>query len=249
MFRRWGASPVPGPFELDGIISDGAAGVPSVRWVWLGDSLSAGVGANQADQSFPRQAAALVAAQAACDVELICVAIPGASAADVLVEQVPAATRMLHEGTVAVVVVGCNDVLRMVRPSVFRATYTALVEVLGATGATVVAVGVPDLGSMILVMAQPLRVIVGWAARRADAVVREVALETDAYYVPISRVRLSGRRRDQLEGSLLSTDRWHPNGDGYRLWAGLVVPALLGLAPERRPSRRNGQRSRQTIAD
>jgi lysophospholipase L1-like esterase len=127
------------------------------------------------------------------------------------------------------VAVGCNDVLRNVRPSVFRSTYTTILEALNATDATVVAVGVPDLGSMMLVMAQPLRAIVGWAARRADSVVCAVATHTGAQYVSISGGQLSGPRGRYLARSLLSADRWHPNGDGYRIWAGLVAPRLFEL--------------------
>jgi lysophospholipase L1-like esterase len=233
VFRRFGWSPVPGPYELDGTVSGGSGDVSHVRWVWLGDSLSAGVGANHADESFPRQAAAIVAPQAGCDVELICLAVPGASAADVLAGQVPAAVRRLSEGVVAVVAVGCNDVLRMVRPSVFRATYTNILEALGATGASVVAVGVPDLRWMMVVMAQPLRSIAGWAASRLNTVVSDVATQTGAQYVSIRGGQLRGRRRRHRTLSLLSPDRFHPNGDGYRMWAGLVAPRLLGLADAR----------------
>lgn len=116
IFRRYGASPVPGPYELVGTVSSGSSGGGSVRWVWLGDSLSAGVGADHAEESFSWQTAAEVAGRVGRDVQLICVAVPGAASVDVLTGQVPAAVRVLGEGMTAVVAVGCNDVLRMVRP-------------------------------------------------------------------------------------------------------------------------------------
>jgi lysophospholipase L1-like esterase len=231
VFRRWGSTPVPGPYELDGTVSGGASGgttgVGLARWVWLGDSLSSGVGADRAEDAFPRLVAALVAAQVGCDVELVCLAVPGASAADALAGQVPAAVPMLGEGVAAVVVIGCNDVIRCVRPAHFRAAYTRILEALGATGATVIAAGVPDLGSMVLLMPQPLRTIAGWAARRADAIVSDVAAKTGAQYVSLN----SGGRPDRERArALLSSDRFHPNGAGYRVWAELVAPRLVALA-------------------
>ena len=194
VFRRFGSRPVPGPYELDGTLSGGSGSSGHVRWVWLGDSLSAGVGANHADESFPRLTAALVAARLHTDVELTCLAVPGAAVADVLAGQVPAARRRLTDGVTVVVAAGCNDVLLMVRPNAFRAAYADVLEALGGTGASVVAIGVPDLGSMMVVMAQPLRALAGWAARRADNIIRDVATQTGAQFVSICEGKLGGPR-------------------------------------------------------
>lgn len=229
VFRRYGSSPVPGPYELDGTVPSGSMGGSPVGWVWLGDSLSAGVGADRAEESFPRQTAAEVAVRVGRDVELICVAVPGATAADVLTMQVPEAVRVLGEGMTAVVAVGCNDVLRMVRPRAFRVTYGKILGALASTGAGVVAIGIPDLGSMMGVMAQPLRATVGLAGRRLDHTLREVAREAGANYVAIDDP-LSGGGRGPGRAAL-SADAWHPNGDGYRIWAGRVAAHLVRLHP------------------
>ena len=109
-------------------------------------------------------------------------------------------------------------------------TYSAILRALGATGSTVVAVGVPDLGSTMARMAQPLRAIVGWAAGRLDNIVRDVAHEAGVSYVAInSTMSDAGRRWERAE---LSADAWHPNGEGYRIWAGKVAAHLLDLHPE-----------------
>jgi lysophospholipase L1-like esterase len=191
--------------------------------------LSAGVGADHPDETFPRQVAAVVASQMRCDIELICLALPGAASADVLAGQVPAALDSLADGVVAVLAVGCNDVLRMVRPSAFRATYTNILESLVATGASVVAIGVPDLGGMMVAMAEPLRTIVGWIGRRANNIIIDVATETGAHYVSIIGGHRRGRLHRQRALAMLSADRWHPNGEGYRVWANLTSPRLRGL--------------------
>jgi lysophospholipase L1-like esterase len=229
VFRRYGGSPVPGPYELDGTVPSGFAGGGSVGWVWLGDSLSAGVGADRAEESLPWQTAAEMAVRVGRDVELICTAVPGAASVDVLTGQVPRAVSVLGEGMTAIVAVGCNDVLRLVRPSAFRVSYAAILRALAATGAGVVAVGVPDLGSMMAVMAQPLRALVGLAGRRLDETVRDIAYQTGAAYVAIDS-GLLGRGSGQRQATL-SADGWHPNGDGYRIWARLVADHLVELDP------------------
>jgi lysophospholipase L1-like esterase len=225
LFRRYGASPVPGPYQLDGTASGAPAGGGSIAWVWLGDSLSAGVGADSAEESFPWQTAAEVAVRVGRDVQVFCVAVPGATSLDVLAGQVPRAITVLSEGMTAIVAVGCNDVLRMVRPSQFRVTYEMIVRTLADTGADVVAVGVPDLGSMLAVMAQPLRSIVGLVGRRFDKAVRDVANDTGATYVAIHGMPSGGGRpRDRVA---LSADGWHPSGAGYRIWAEEVASYLV----------------------
>jgi lysophospholipase L1-like esterase len=223
LFRRYGASPVPGPYELDGIVGSGGGG--SIRLVWLGDSLSAGVGADDAEESLPRQAASLVAAQLGCQVELVCLAVPGASSADVLAGQVPLALGHLTGGVAAIVAVGCNDILRLVRPGPFRASYTQIVQALGATGAIIITVGVPNLRAMIVAMPQPLRSMAGLASIWANQIISQVAKQTGAFHVSISDG--SPSRARML--SLLSSDRFHPNGAGYQIWADLVATRLVGL--------------------
>ena len=228
VLARRTATPVPGPHLLDGTVSGGPGRTTVVRCVWLGDSLSAGVGVENADQAFPRQAAALVAARFGCDVDLVCLAAPGAASADVLAHQVPAAVAMLTPGMTAVVAVGANDVAQMVRPKAFRANYAATLQALAATGATVVAIGLPDMGSAA-VLAQPLRAIVGWAGRYMNDVVRSVAESAGAQYVAIGCKPPGDGRRGHRARAVLSADRWHPNGDGYGIWAGLVAAHLLAL--------------------
>jgi len=215
-FRRWGSSPVPGPYDVDGPVGSGVG----ARWVWLGDSLSAGVGADHADESFPRLTAGIVAGWTGRAVELRCVAVPGATSGDVLAGQVPAAVPLLGTGALAVVAVGCSDVLRMARPAAFRSAYAGTITALVATGARVLAVGVPDMGSMMSVMPQPLRAIVARAGSHVDTLVRAVADDLGAEYVAIGHA-------PPFTCATLSADGWHPNGEGYRTWASLVAGYII----------------------
>ena len=224
-FRRRGSTPVPGPYDLDGLVGTDE-GLAPLSWVWLGDSLSAGVGAASPSEAFPTQTARLVASQARREIYLRCLARPGAGSADVLSDQVPAAIKLLAPGATVIVAVGFNDALRGVRLKMFRANYRSILDALRETGATVVAVGVPDMGAMMAVMAQPLRFVVGRYARYLDRGVRDVASESGVLYVAIAGGVSSSEWRGPGARSLLSEDRWHPSSDGYRVWANIVATQL-----------------------
>ena len=198
-----------------------------VPFVWLGDSLASGVGAASADTSFPRRSAQLFAEQQGGSVALTCLARPGAVAADVLAEQVPRALELLRPGAVAVVTVGANDVGGLTHPRRFKRTYRAILEQLDATGAAIVTVGLPDIGSAV-VIPQPLRTLARHVGRRADRQIQRLARAHDAHFVSID-VRAPWRTK---AAEYLAADRWHPNDDTYGLWAqnfAALVGPLLAL--------------------
>jgi lysophospholipase L1-like esterase len=221
---------VPGPHDQDGLVGGSAADGSAIPFVWLGDSLASGVGAGSANTSFPRRSAQLFSEQRERSVQLTCLAQPGAVAADVLAHQVPDAVARLGPGALAVVTVGANDVGGLRSPRQFKRTYRAILDELVATGATVVAVGLPDIGSAVIIP-QPLRTLARFAGRRADRQVRRLATAKGVHFVSID-VRAPWRTS---AGVYLAADRWHPNDDTYGLWAknvaALVVPLLALGAP------------------
>lgn len=216
--------------DLDAVLdvdpAAGSAPTDPVTMVFLGDSLASGVGAESADDAFPRRAAAQYGDLHGRAIDVICLATPGARAADVLALQVPDAERLLAAGAVAVVTVGSNDVGNLTRPRRFRREYSSIVERLVATDATVITMGLPDIGAA-QVMAQPLRALAGWVGRNADRAVRRIADRSGAHYVGIDVSPPSGTAAHVY----LAADRWHPNNDTYRLWADRLARTLGGLLP------------------
>jgi lysophospholipase L1-like esterase len=205
------------------------AGGEPLTLVWLGDSLACGVGAATPEAAFPRKAATLWSAADGRAVHLTCLARPGACTADVLAEQVPVAQELLGPGRAAVVTVGSNDIGSLNHPGRYRRDYAAVLAALAATGATVVAVGLPDMGSAV-VMRRPLRTLARWVGGNADRQVRRMAEAHGAHYVHIA-VRAP---RGTPSHEYLAADRWHPNDETYHRWAegvaALLTP-LLALPP------------------
>ncbi len=205
---------VPGPHGLDGVHPATDDAEPPLDLVWLGDSLASGVGADTADQAFPARAASLYGALLGRSVALTCLALPGACTADVAEHQLPKAVDRLAPGSVAVLTVGSNDVAGLTNPRRFRAGYAAMLQALVATGAVVVAVGLPDIGA-VTAMGQPLRGIAGWAGRRASRQVSDLARAHGAHYLAID----TRPPRGTPWSVFLAADRWHPNADTYAMWA------------------------------
>jgi len=219
---------VPGPHGLDGMHPAPGDAEPPLDLVWLGDSLASGVGAETADEAFPARAASLYGASLGRSVELTCLALPGACTADVVAHQLPVAVARLLPGSVAVLTVGSNDVASLTNPRRFRAGYAAMLQALVATGAIVVAVGLPDIGA-VTAMRQPLRGLAGWAGRRASRQVSELARAHGAHYLAID----SRPPRGTPWAVFLAADRWHPNAATYAMWADGFVGLMqrVGLVP------------------
>ena len=212
---------VPGPHVVDGLFRAQGDSAEPLSIVWLGDSLAAGVGAETADASVASLSASLYRSAHQRTVQLTCLAKAGSRATDVLTAQVPLALGLLSVGTVAVLLVGSNDVATLNPQRRFRRQYRDILDALVGTGSTVVAVGLPDIGSAT-VLAQPLRMIAGWAGRRTDAEVRRLALIHGAHYIDINC-----RPPVELMPTVyLAADNYHPNNETYRFWADRIATFL-----------------------
>ena len=223
--RRARSGPRPYEHAHPGDARIGPVGQPPVRIAWLGDSLAAGLGADVVDDT----PAHLVARMLERAVEVTVLAVPGARACHVLEEQVPRLDRHLD---LVVVCVGANDVAS----STNRQQYAAeLDDILAATAPTpTVVLSLPDL-AMADRMAQPLRSLAGLRARWFEGARGGVAAgHAHVHSVDIaSRPPATSRRAAR---SLLSVDRFHPAGAGYRMWAERIATVCDRVLPRPAPA-------------
>jgi lysophospholipase L1-like esterase len=203
----------------------------TLRLAVLGDSIAFGIGASRASETL---ASRLVAALATAGVpaESRVFAVPGAVSAD-LAPQVERARAWRPD--VAVVVVGANDLTRLVPPDRAAAALGSAVRELTSAGASVVVAPAPDLSvvphvppafrAIVRLGSQALRRAQVRAAGRQGALVADAEGTTSAAFV-----------RDP---SLFSADRFHPSGAGYGVIAAALGPAVVQAARQaRRPARR-----------
>ena len=208
---------VPGPPPGVGGCVNCDPGAPQepLRMVWLGDSTAAGVGASTADATLPRQ----VAAKVGRPVQLTVLARSGARIRDVVEQQLPRVRALRPE--LVLVSVGSNDAIHLTGAGSYREQWKRMVV---PHGAVLIALGIPDMGSPPR-LAQPLRGLVGWRARRLDSQgARRLAEQDLATYVDIAAATGPAFRDDP--GRYFARDRYHPSDDGYRLWAEAVLDLI-----------------------
>ncbi len=199
-----------------------SAGAP-LRLAILGDSTAAGVGVTQTADTVGARIAAGLGADGR-RVTIDGVAVSGAQAGD-LDGQV---TRALagDRPDVAVILIGANDATRLTRLSSIERDLASAVQRLRRAKVQVVVGACPDMGA-VRAFARPLRDLAGWRGRRvADAEIRAVrraggvAVDLAARTGPVFRA----------DPATLSKDLFHPSADGYRLWAGALLPAVREAA-------------------
>lgn len=203
----------PLPAGIDGCVGCDEPSAP-LRTVWLGDSTAAGVGVAEVEDVVGRQ----VARRLGRPVDVRVLATSGSTVSDVVSEQLP---MLPDDVNIVFVSVGANDATHLTSPTTFSSSYRTLLDGMPET-ACLVLLGVPDVGSAPR-LAQPLRAVAGWRARRLDRKVRALARRTGATYVDIAGTTGPAFRRDP---SLFSVDGYHPDGTGYALWAGAVTAAM-----------------------
>lgn len=191
---------------------------PPLRLVMLGDSHAAGVGVAATAETVGGRIAARLA-RVGWLVSLSSVAVSGSRAGD-LGPQVSRA--LLNRPNVAVVLIGANDALRLTRLSKVRRNLADAVHRLRGAGVDVVVGCCPDLGAARAID-QPLRALIAWRGRlvaRTQVVAvhgaEGTAVDLAAMTGPVFRA----------DPGTLCTDAYHPNADGYRLWADVLLPQV-----------------------
>ena len=210
-----GQQAAPAPADVDACIGCDGSAAP-LRTVWLGDSTAAGVGAGSAEAVLGRE----VARRLGRPVDVRVLAASGTTVADVVADQLP---QVPDDAEVVFISVGANDTTHLTSTESFSSAYRKLVAGVPAA-ACVVLLGVPDMGSPPR-LAQPLRAVAGWRARRLDDEIRSLARSSGATFVDIAGTTGPAFRRDR---SLSASDGYHPAPAGYALWAGAVTSAMSG---------------------
>ncbi len=194
----------------------------SLRLAVLGDSLAHGVGAARPDDTLGARLAGLLD-RSEYAVALHVLAVPGATSLD-LAAQVRRAAPLGAD--LAVVVVGANDLPRMVPPDRSAAALRSAVEALRAGGTTVVVVPAPDLSTVPWVppaLRPALRTACAELQRRQAA----VAAAAGAVVAPVADQVAAAFAADP---ALFCADRFHPSSAGYARIAAALAPAVTAAA-------------------
>lgn len=194
----------------------------AVELLLLGDSIAAGLGAEDADGTLGARLARGIAKKTHRSVCLTTAAQVG-SESRMLPEQL-LSLQPSYRPDVAVVIVGGNDVTHRVPVADSVRHLTETIEALQVRGAAVVVGTCPDLGALRPVP-QPLRSLGSRASRQLAAAQAEAAHAAGAYVVSLAHV--VGPFFITNPDEMFSLDRFHPSAVGYKRTAKAVLPSVL----------------------
>ncbi len=180
-----------------------------IKYVALGDSLTAGVGASDYQNSYPYLLAQKLSAQN--NVELWNFSQSGARSDDVLTKQLPQA--LSAKPNLVTLFIGINDIHGLKSLTEFKNNYNQIVSALQKNGAKVYLLSIPYLGSDKIVLF-PYNLI--WAARtkQFNEAIKKAALEYRAVYIDLYPLTKSAQ--------FYSADQFHPSDQGYKEWLKVI---------------------------
>ena len=197
-----------------------------LRFVVLGDSTAAGLGAGSPEHAYATVLSERLGKRG-WRVELLAHGESGARVRDVLVDQTPLAEAA--DADLVFVGIGANDATHLTSLGNIRRDMSQALDRLLDTGATVVVAGPPDMRAHAWL--EPLRSIVGWRGRQIAGAIEEVATERDVPVVPLAE--LAGPYFARNPEDAYAADDFHPGPGGYRAWADAIYPVLLGALEQR----------------
>ncbi|MGQ0625196.1 MAG: SGNH/GDSL hydrolase family protein [Sporichthyaceae bacterium] len=218
--------PKTAPPAADGFYGTGTKA--PVSFVMLGDSCAAGLGAACGSETPGARMAVGLSEAAGAPVRFTNVAKVGAQSTD-LARQVGLA--LAAAPTVALIMIGANDVTHRIQPSLAVAHLGRAVRRLRESGCEVVVATCPDLGT-VEPIAQPLRYLVRRWSRQLAAAQTIVTVEAGGRTVSLGD--LIGPEFTAAPREMFSPDRFHPSSAGYNRAATALLPsvlAALGLGP------------------
>lgn len=196
-----------------------------IRFRVLGDSLAAGVGCAQVEESVGHLLTDVLRA-AGHRVELGVHAVPGARS-EGLAPQVRAA--VVGGVDLALIVIGANDLASFTPPAVGAGLLHDAVAELRRAGAEVVVVPAPDLG--VLGRVPPaFREFVSQASQHYARAQADAATRAGGTVVAVG-AEVFGRFAS--DHRLFSADRFHPSAAGYAVMADVLATYVLAAAASR----------------
>ncbi len=193
-----------------------------LRLVVLGDSIAYGTGADRVVDTVGSRLAQVLQHDG-YEVDLHVLAVPGATSRN-LAAQVQRAVSLSPD--LALIIVGANDLTRMVPPVQAAAALGQAVSAVRAAGAQVVVVPAPDFADFPAVP-PAFRPLVHQACLMLQGQQTAVTEAAGGVVAPVS-AELA--RAFATDPRLYSRDRFHPSSTGYARIADAVVPYMLAAA-------------------
>lgn len=187
----------------------------TVKYVAIGDSLSAGVGSQDYKQTFTYYIAQTLAKTS--NVTFVDLAVPGATTQNLINNQLDNTVKQNPD--FVTVLIGVNDIHNFVPPNQFAKNYQTIIQtLLNKTHAQVVVINIPYLGSNKLIY-PPFSFLFDLATRYYDGIIKNLSKNPR-----VQLVDLYDGEKILFENNnmLYSSDQFHPSEKGYKLWGQII---------------------------
>ena len=198
-------------FTLDNPQKEGV-----IKYVALGDSLTAGVGSDDVKSTFVYQVASNFSKQFG-KVEAVNLGQPGATSEDLIVDQLSVAID--EKPDYVTLLIGVNDIHNKVKVADYKSRLSYILnELLTKTNTRIILINLPYLGALDVVP-YPLNDALDLRTREFNKVVAELGHDDRIKLVDL----YTPSYQPFLENlSYYASDHFHPSDEGYLLWGKVI---------------------------
>ena len=195
-------------------------GAESITYVAMGDSLTAGVGVDNYEKSFPFLIAKNFAATGN-DVVLKDRAFPGARTSDLkgdLLEQT-----IKDQPSIVTLLIGVNDIHGNISKSEFKSNYEEILSRLTKeTKAKIYVINLPFIGGTDL-LRFPYNFYFDYQTKQFNEVIKNLAENYNVKYIDLYSQTVDEFKK---EGDHYASDSFHPSAKGYEEWAKIIYASI-----------------------
>lgn len=192
----------------------------SLVYAALGDSLTAGVGAEKYSDSYPYILAQYFAGND-YSVTLKDRAVPGAKSKDLLLGLLPGTIN--DQPDIVTVLIGVNDVHSDISVNEFTENYgNILLRLTTETKAKIYVISVPFIGANNLLL-PPYNYMFDLRTQRYNAALKDLADKYNVKYIDLYTQTVDLFKNN---GPYYASDFFHPSAQGYKIWADLIYASI-----------------------
>lgn len=185
----------------------------------LGDSLTAGVGTEKYEESYPYLLAQKFS-ESYGDIDLRDRAYPGARTSGLINDLLEPAIK--DQPDVITLLIGVNDIHGLVSKKQFTENYSHILKRLkNETKAKVYAISIPFIGTNSLLL-PPYHTFFRHETEEYNKIIKKLANEYNIKYIDL----YTPTARMFESPAMCSRDEFHPSAAGYDLWANIIYANL-----------------------
>lgn len=183
------------------------------KYVALGDSLTAGIGTDNINQTFPFQVSQKLALKNT--VTTVNLANSGATSQELIDNQLQKA--ILEKPDFVTVLIGINDIHNLVSTSQFQKNLDQILKQLKTTNTKIVVINLPFLGGPSLVKF-PYNYLLALRTKQFNQIIKKEATQYNVQLVDLYSNTLELKSNDNL----YSKDDFHPSSNEYIIWGKII---------------------------